>query len=527
MKPILTILALLTATAALAQVPDLVLHHANVFTADPANPTAEAIAIRGNRIVAVGTDDAIQAMAGPQTKVINVKGRLVIPGINDAHTHLIPLPAGWVIPGSGPEITPQAIRDGIASSIDETPADLWITAIIGPGVLNDPVMTRAGLDKIAGNRKVLLREVTGHALILNSAALAAIGIPDNDEDPVGGWYERDSAGKINGKLHEYAAYDAMRKIAMSTSDIDAAQQFGDFASEALRFGITSIQNMSFLTRARFVQIAKKARFPLRVRVIRFGITDKGGRETAAADPAPAPSGLITVSGTKWILDGTPVEEGAALRESYHQGTHDVGRLNFNQDQMKAILDEAYASKDQLLLHIAGDLTAETMLKLMQAHPDWNGRRVRFEHGDGLLPDLRDQAQALGVVVVENPTHFAALHDYPTPEFMPLKSLMAAKIPVAFGSDGDTNPFTNIIDAANHTRESESISREAAVEAYTRGAAYAEGTEKEKGMIAKGMLADLAVLSQDIFHAHANTLGETRSLMTIVDGKIAWVSQEMQ
>jgi predicted amidohydrolase YtcJ len=400
-----------------------------------------------------------------------------------------------------------------------------MTAIIGPGVLNDPTMTRAGLDKLAPGRKVLLREFTGHAIILSSAALAAINIPDNDEDPVGGWYERDSSGKINGKLHEYAAYDAMRRIAMSTPDIDATQQLADYGSQALRLGITSIQNMSFVTRARFVQLAKASHFPLRVRVIRFGITDARGRETAAADPAPAASGLITVSGTKWILDGTPIEEGAALRESYHQGTHDVGRLNFNQDQMKAILDEAFASKDQLLLHVAGDLTADTVLKMMQAHPEWNGRRLRFEHGDGLLPDLRDQAAALGIVVVQNPSHFAALRDYPSPEFMPLKSL--GKIPLAFGSDGAPNPYTDIVDAANHPREAESISREAALDAYTRGAAYAEGTEKEKGMIAKGMLADLAVLSQDIFHAHANTLDQTQSLLTIVDGKVAWVSVDLR
>ena len=528
MKPILPTVLLLVSSAALAQAPDIILYHANVYTADPANPTAEAVAIQGNRIVAVGSDDAIRPTAGPKTKTIDVHGRLVIPGINDAHTHLSAMPASWKIAGSGPDATSEGIRAAIGFAIDETPRDLWMTAVIGPRVLTDPTMTRAALDKIAPGRKILLQEFTGHGAILSSAALEAAGIHDSDEEPVGGWYERDSSGKLNGKIFEYANWDACRRIGMTTSDADAVQQFQEFGAEALHYGITSIQNMSFLTRGRFVQIAERAHFPIRVRVIRFGMTDARGRETAAADPSVRPgSSLITLSGTKWILDGTPIEQGAALRESYHEGTHDVGRLDFNGDQMKAILDEAWTSKDQLLLHVAGDLTAQTVLKLMEAHPDWSGRRVRFEHGDGLLPDLREQAHALGIVVVQNPAHFQALHDYPSNDFFPLKSLMAANIPLALGSDGATNPFVNIVDAANHTRESESITREQALDAYTRGSAFAENAETQKGMIAKGMLADIAVLSQDIFHAHGNTLGDTRSVLTIVDGRIAWQSMEMQ
>ena len=526
MRHILAAFTLLVSSGALAQAPDIILHHANVFTADPSNPTAQAVAIRGDRIVAVGSDEDIRPTAGPKTRLYDLKGRMVIPGINDAHTHLSPLPSAWVVPGDGPEMTSEALRAAVASAIEESPRDLWVMAMIGPRILNDPTMTRAGLEKLAPGHKILLREFTGHAAILSNAALAAAGVADDAEDPVGGWYERDSAGKVNGKLHEYAAYNAMRRIAMTTSDADAAQQFDLFARDALQYGITSIQNMSFLTRARFVKVAQAAKFPLRVRVIRFGVTDARGRETAAADPGASVPPLITVSGTKWILDGTPIEEGAALRESYHSGTHDVGRLNFNPVQMRAMFDEVYTSKDQLLLHTAGDLTAETVLKLMDDHPDWNTRRVRMEHGDGLLSDLRDRAQKAGIVVVQNPTHFAALHDYPSQDFMPLASLVAAKIPVALGSDGATNPFVNIVDAANHPRESESVKRETALEMYTRGSAFAENAEKEKGMIAKGMLADLAVLSQDIFHAHASALDQTRSLLTIVGGKVVWQSTDL-
>src|SRR6266567_3738765 len=163
MRTILAAFAVLISASAFAQAPDIILYHANVFTADPAGPTAEAIAIRGERIVAVGTDDVVRATAGPKTRLFDLHGRLVIPGINDAHTHLGAMPPAWLLVGSGPDMTAEGVRAAITGAVDETPRDLWVTATIGPKVLGDPQMTRAGLDSVAAGRKVLLREFTGHA----------------------------------------------------------------------------------------------------------------------------------------------------------------------------------------------------------------------------------------------------------------------------------------------------------------------------------------------------------------------------
>lgn len=156
---------------------------------------------------------------------------------------------------------------------------------------------------------------------------------------------------------------------------------------------------------------------------------------------------------------------------------------------------------------------------------WVGRRVRFEHGDSLFPDLMGRVKEYGIVVVQNPSHLMGLSSAGGSAFnkaQPLRSLLAAGIPVALGSDGPTNPFLNIMFATIHVnRPSEAITREQAVVAYTLTSAYAEFSEKEKGSIEPGKLADLAVLSQDIFTVLPDDLPKTQSVLTLVGGKTVY------
>ena len=161
--------------------------------------------------------------------------------------------------------------------------------------------------------------------------------------------------------------------------------------------------------------------------------------------------------------------------------------------------------------------------------------VRIEHGDGLTPDLIPRARELGVVVVQNPTHLASPESISktfgadrAAELQPLHSLLDAGIPLALGSDGPTNPYLNIMLAANDPgRSKEALTREQAVIAYTQGSAYAEFTEKDKGTLEPGKLADLAVLSQDIFHFQLNELPKTESVLTLVGGKVVYDAKLVQ
>jgi predicted amidohydrolase YtcJ len=150
---------------------------------------------------------------------------------------------------------------------------------------------------------------------------------------------------------------------------------------------------------------------------------------------------------------------------------------------------------------------------------WRAKRVRIEHGDGLLPDLIPVAKDFGVVVVINPTHLAVRPLYPKGGYMPVRSLLKAGIPVAIGSDDVPNPFRDI--AAVTGSDPESITRAEALDLFTRGSAYAEMAEADKGTIANGKLADLAILSVDILTAPADRLASAKSLLTIVDGKVVY------
>lgn len=505
--------------------PDLIVHHGRVFTADPSHRWAEAVAIHGNRIVAVGTNAEITALAGDATKRVDAGGRLVVPGFNDAHTHQGPRPEGFGL-SLDSDPTPELLSAALAGAADETSGDLWIFGTIGPKLLADPSVTAQALDKACGRRKVVLESFTGHGRILSAAAMDALRIRETSADPPGGWYERDANHHLTGKMFEYAGWNAERRLADTVSDAEAIEQLKTFSDRALAFGITSIQNMSMLPLARYEKIERHGPAPIRIRMIRFPMTENGrvaeGSDLPVTDKERP---LAIISGTKWILDGTPVEQGAALRRPYPGGGENMGKLDFPPDEIKAILKEGFESNEQTLLHVAGDRAAAAVFDAMRAvgpAEEWRKKRVRFEHGDGLQADLIPLAKEFGVVVVLNPAHVRLRSLYPAGGYMPIKSLLKAGIPIALGSDGPMNPGLNIQLATTVPgNPGEALTREEAVDAYTRGSAYAELMENDKGTIAPGKLADLTILSQDIFRVPADKLPDTVSVMTIVDGKVAY------
>jgi predicted amidohydrolase YtcJ len=195
-----------------------------------------------------------------------------------------------------------------------------------------------------------------------------------------------------------------------------------------------------------------------------------------------------------------------------------------------MLARALATREPLHLHVAGDSTARLVLGLMQAlAPDsaWRPLRVRIEHGDWVSEELIPVARRLGVVVVQNPSHFALEPGMVEqrfggrpPGFQTVRALVEAGVPLAIGSDGPRSPGLNLMFAVVHPNNpAQALTREQAVAAYTRGSAYAEFAERDKGVLAPGMLADLAVLSQDVFTVPAPSLPATVSVLTLVGGVV--------
>lgn len=525
---------------------DYVFHNGRVFTADEDNPWAEAVAMHGRRIVAVGWDDQILPLAGPTTTVIDLQDRLMIPGLNDAHVHSTPMfPFGPVVnptefaPGPGPTL--DEMLDYVEQAATALPPGTWLFGLMGDTALFDPALSRFVLDSVAPDHPVMLIHWVGHGIYLNSAGLAAAGIAEDEPDPFGGYYGRvPDTNVLDGSLWGYAGLRVIRLLHDSVPVEVARQHYQAFAQACVSLGITSIQDMPLYSSERVEEILEPLDLPIRVRNICFPLHPD--------DPCPPVwlndfHSMVVWGGVKWWMDGTPAERRAALREPYWDSPGEVGVLYLPPEALNDELTErlhglpGYA---QPIHHVAGDRTAAVFIEGLEATaPDWLWRllRPRMEHGDMLAPDLIDTAANLGIVVVQNPTHFTMI---PTlfarlgPERMgwiqPFRSLVDAGINIAIGSDaiGEViSPFVDLMLAVIHPlNPSEGITLEEAVVAHTRGSAFAEFQEWQKGTIAVGRLADVAVLSQDIFAVPIEALPATYSVLTMVDGDIVHSTGEL-
>jgi predicted amidohydrolase YtcJ len=521
--------------------PDLILFNGKVFTSDSQHRYVEALAIRGDRIVAAGTSATVKGLARPQTKQIDLGGRTVIPGINDAHNHLELHPVNQVdVELKTMDPAWAQVKDAIVVTAGKSPANSLLVVTIGSTVFRDVSVNRDSLDKAAPKNPVMLVTLTGHGLILNSAALEFYGVHENQKDPLGGRFERDVQGRLTGVVREYAGMNIERAAENAVPDQDAVAQLRATLDEAAKWGITSIQDMSNgIAPARAVALLEKVPTPIRIRVMRMPGTTPEGRDIQEGLGMPRnPSPLVSVSGTKWMTDGVPIEGTFTARDKIEMPAappfDEMFKelpLTFSKEEIVAMLKESLSANDQLMLHVSGYPAAKAVLDAMDATGGkavWSSRRVRFEHGDGLYPDLVGRAKDYGIVVVQNPSHLMALSSARGSAFneaQPFKSLLAAGIPVALGSDGPTNPYLNIMFATIHTnRHAEAITREQAVKAYTSTSAYAEFAEKEKGSLEPGKLADLAILSQDIFTVAPPDLPKTQSVLTLVGGKAVYDAQ---
>ncbi len=512
--------------------PALAIINARVFTGLPAAPWAEALTIVGDRIGVVGTTASVRRLAGVSTRVIDAGGRLVIPGINDAHMHVGVRPPGVELEGP-PAVEHDPSLDEVLgrlkAAVAKAPAGGWIYGEIGSRVLDDQRATRFTVDALAPDHPVMLQAWTGHGTLFNTAALRRLEVRDDEPDPPGGYFVRVPGSRtVTGVAHEYAEYALRQRLTTMPDEPAQTRMLRDMGAEAVAFGITSVQLMATNRPAEpLARAAGAAGLPLRVRVVDFPM--KG--ITAWRQPARASAGgsaRVTVSGTKWIVDGTPIERLMLLREPYADRPGTRGRRNFEVAEITGFLRLALERREQPMFHAGGDQAIDDVLTALESSGGeaWRMLRPRIEHGDLFEPGHFARAKRLGVVVVQNPSHFmlpavmAPRLGARTARVTMMKSMIEAGVPVALGSDGPMNPYLNVMFASiNANNPPQAMTREQAVRAYTFGSAWAENLEAQKGTLSPGMLADLAILSQDIFTVSPAELPRTHSVLTVVGGTV--------
>jgi predicted amidohydrolase YtcJ len=511
--------------------------NAKVFTANAQQPYATAIAIKDGKVLAVGSDAEVIRAAGHGAKIVDLGGHTVIPGLNDAHVHVL-VPDGVhlndnsFIPGPGPTLSD--VKALIAGAQGVVPPGTWLLVLIGTAVLDDPASTRDALDPVSPSTPVWLQGWSGHGTVLNTAAIKSLGLTEDEPNPFGGRYGRYPGTDIlDGTAHEYAEFGVWRQLFARMTDAALISRYQAAAATAIQFGFTSWQDMAVgVPHDRALRVLRAANLPMRVRSMCFPFLP--GEECELDGEKNG----VTGSGIKWISDGTPIERGSYLDEDYADRPGVRGVFNLPREAMPGILLRGLlgpAQRNQLLFHTVGDGALDTVLGALTDRGTgvlWRGRRTRIEHADLLFAGNFSRMRDAQAMVVQNPRHLslaAVFAERFTPEIFaqlePLRSLAAQGIPLALGTDsigGAVNPWIDVMLAAIHpTHPSEALTVEEAITAFTRGSAYAEFAENQKGTLAPGMQADLAVLSQDPFSVPIPQLPATYSLLTLVGGKAVW------
>ncbi|MEO7314585.1 MAG: amidohydrolase [Ginsengibacter sp.] len=521
-------LILITVVNVSAQTADIILTNGKIFTSDTTQLLVSALAIKGNKILAIGTDKSIEKLATASTKRIDLNGKTVVPGFNDAHDHLgwlIPVGKSFITPFSVPGLSKEAMIDSLSRLVMQALPGQWVYGTIGLTVFNDTTIRRRLLDSIAPRNPLMLAIEWGHGMLLNSIALRASGISDTAPDPLSGWYEREQGTRLlTGALYEGAQFPAWQALTISEPQ-NLLKALRLHAQEEMMLGITSVQNMSSTLQGKAaVHFFSEAKLPLRTRIIPMPGSTEHGRSLAEWDIKNTRlSPLTYVSGIKYVIDGTSLEQTALMTKPYPGRKGYFGRLDFPIDSIRQILREALTNNRQLMMHIVGDSSTKIVLKLMKelASPEiWRTKRVRIEHGVGIVTAASAKdVKEMGIIIVHTPQYgFRS----------PLNTWLKMGINIAIGPDALINPYLNIMFVTSQqVNKSENISREQAVIAYTKSAAYAEFAESDKGTLTPGKLADLAVLSQDIFTIPIRQLPATKSVLTMVDGKIVYQQKEKE
>jgi predicted amidohydrolase YtcJ len=554
LKRFLLLLILAIPLQLCAQV-ELIAIHGKIWTENPAQPEAEAIAVSGHRILAVGTTKEIERFAGPQTKVVDLKGERVVPGFNDAHVHFF-----W----GGQGIASVQLRDvtsreqftqRIAAYARTRPSGEWIQDGNWDEEKWSPVSlpTHESIDSVTPNNPVWVNRSDGHMMLANAMAMRLAGITKATPDVPGGVILRDKEGNPTG-IFKDAAKDLIERMIPPPSDAQVDEALLAAQKYALDSGVTSVQDMGFTgSHAADMQalvvrgyqrlmaegkwkVRVSARFPLDhyQRLTALGIAANFGNDTLVLGSLKAFADGSLGSGTAWFFqpyDDAPGNSGVPTEQLAHP------------EEMFADMKAADQAGLHITVHAIGDRANKAILDMYQRLEEEDGpadRRLRIEHAQHLRAEDIPRFAQLHVIASVQPYH--AIDDGRWAEkrighkraetTYAFRSLLDAGTVLAFGSDwfvAPINPLVGIYAATTRRTldgknpggwfPEQKITVKQAVHAYTVGSAFAESQDDIKGSIAPGKLADFTVLSADIFAMDPVRIEAVKPVMTVLGGEI--------
>ena len=496
------------------------------------NGFVEAVAIGGNRIVSLKS-------TGPRTRVVDLGGRFAMPGINDAHIHFLSGSMGLTQVDLTGACTLEAMQKRVAEFAQANPKETWIT---GRGweyycFPNARLPRKEDLDAVVRDRPVYMKAYDGHTGWANSMALRISEVRKDARFTGYGEIVRDGNGEPTGALKE----GAMALVARHVPDMTREQKMASLRrglALAASLGITSMQNAS----GNEEEVELYAAMP---RTVRMSVAMSSGGATAEdivkwqALRTRYASEWLKVKAVKFVIDGVIESKTAAMLEPYADGSKDVGSPAWSDGDFKAAVARVHRAGFQAYTHAIGDRGVRMTLDAYEAAGP--GGRHRIEHIETIHPNDLARFAKLGVIASMEPIHAdpdtvdvwsKMVGPARLPLSFPWRSLEKAGARLVFSSDWPAcltvNPWRGIHNAVNRRTiegnpaggwlPEQRVSVKTAVEAYTSGAAYASFEERIKGTLEPGKLADLIVLSQNLFEIDPMRIHQTRVLLTLVDGK---------
>ena len=547
---------LVTSSCKTKETADLVIINAKVFTVDDNNPAAEALAVKGEKIIAVGTSREILAMVEKGiTTVIDASGRLVLPGFNDAHVHFGPLDPDYIELRYTTE--PSVFTEKVRAQVERSkPGQL-----IRGGHWEHEMFTdrkwpsKELIDKVSPNNPVILSRADGHSVLVNSYVLSASGITGKTTAPFGGEIMKDPlTGEPTGIIKENAmdlikTGEIIPEISEQEKEAKKWEGYLLALKEAREYGVTSIQIPGWGDFEAYKKLQSEGKLTSRIDIGEplTGDSDKLKKYAEIAREYPADSNWVRFGYLKAFIDGTIGSGTALMFEPFTDNPGTSGLAMMPYEEFENMVLAADKAGFQIGVHSIGDKGNNWTLNAFEKARQLNGirdSRHRNEHAQTLAPSDIPRFVKLGVIASMQPTHCISDKKFVVKRIgaerakgaYAWKSLAETGAKIAFGTDYQVEPLNPMEGLyASVTRKErlgeegdgwypeEKLTMADALKYYTLGAAYAQFMEDRKGMIKTGYLADIVITDRDLFNIQENEIMKTKIDYTITGGKIVYSS----